>query len=459
MIASTARLLADQKRFFDSGTTRSFQFRQNQLRNLRSALLQYEEELYEALRKDLKKNREEVWVTETGFVIAEINTALSNLRRWMKPKRVSTNLVNFPSSSRIIPEPLGVVLIIAPWNYPVMLLLAPLVGAIAAGNCVMLKPGDQATATEEVLVRMIAATFPPEYVSCVTGNGARVVPEMMQEFRFDHVFFTGSTNVGKSVYQLAAGQLVPVTLELGGKSPCVVEADANISVAARRIVSTKFSNAGQMCVAPDFLLVHEDAKDRLVSAIGDSITRFYSETPEQHEDYGRIINEAHFDRLVRFLERGTILFGGRTNREQLFMAPTLIGDVTPDDPVMQEEIFGPILPVFTFKTREEALALIRRHPNPLAFYVFTRDGDAAGKWMQQVPFGGGCVNNSSWHLTNHHLPFGGRGTSGTGSYHGKYSFDTFTHRKAVMKTPNWFDPPIKYPPLRGRLKLFKWIIR
>ncbi|HJS55758.1 MAG TPA: aldehyde dehydrogenase family protein, partial [Chitinophagaceae bacterium] len=385
--------------------------------------------------------------------------AIKSLRAWMQPEIVETNLLNFPSSSKILKEPLGVVLIIGPWNYPFQLLINPLLGAIAAGNCAVLKPSEFASATEAVMKKIIEDVFPPEYILYAQGYGATVVPEMMNNFAFDHVFYTGSTGVGKIIYKMAADKLVPVTLELGGKSPCIIESDANIKVAARRIAVAKFSNAGQMCVTPDYLLVHESVKEDLIRELKEAVQKFFSDKPEQSYNYGKIINEKQFDRIANYLSNGKIIFGGRMNREQMFIEPTLIDNVSMNDAVMKDEIFGPVLPVISFKSRDEALKIIEQHPDPLAFYVFTASKEKENNWLTNVAFGGGCINNASWHLTNHNLPFGGRGFSGTGNYHGKYSFDTFSHKKAVMKTPTWFDPAIKYPPFKGKLKLFKWIIR
>jgi aldehyde dehydrogenase (NAD+) len=356
-------------------------------------------------------------------------------------------------------EPFGVVLIIGPWNYPFQLLINPLIGAVAAGNCVVLKPSEFAPATEAVMKKIIEDVFPKEYILYVQGDGAAVIPEMMNNFSFDHVFYTGSTAVGKIIYKMAAERLVPVTLELGGKSPCVVESDANISVAARRIAMTKFSNAGQMCVAPDYLLVHDSVKDKLVEALKASALKFFSDKPEESYSYGKIINEKQFNRIAGYLSQGKIVYGGRTNKEKLFIEPTILTDVSMNGSIMKDEIFGPILPVIPFATMEEAKVIIQQNPNPLSFYIYTSSSKKEREWLEAVPAGGSCVNNSSWHLTNHHLPFGGRGFSGTGCYHGKYSFETFSHKRAVMKTPTWFDPSIKYPPFKGKLKLFKWVIK
>jgi aldehyde dehydrogenase (NAD+) len=453
------QLVNAMRRYYDSGITRSYTFRKEQLQKLKAALLQAEGELHNALYADLKKSPEESWVTETGFLLSEINATLKNLKEWMQPQPVRTNLVNLPSKSYTMTEPLGVVLLIGPWNYPLQLLFTPLVGAIAAGNCVVLKSSEFAPATSEVMKKMIEATFSKEYILFTEGDGATVVPEMMNNFRFDHVFFTGSIAVGKMVYKMAAEQLVPVTLELGGKSPCVVEADANIKVAARRIAVTTFSNAGQMCVAPDYILVHQSKKKELVEALKKSIASFYSNDPSADYSYGKIVNEKQFDRLLKYLQDGKVVYGGLYDKSKLYIQPTLLDEVKLDSPVMQEEIFGPILPIIGFNDAAEARAIIAKHPNPLAFYVFTASSKKEKEWLEAVPFGGGCVNNASWHLTNHHLPFGGRGNSGIGAYHGRNSYEVFSHKKAVMKTPTWFDPSVKYPPFKGKLKLFKWVIK
>ena len=426
---------------------------------LRESLLQHEQAIAEALHADLKKSREESYGTETGLVLAELNNSLRHLRKWMRPRRAGTNLVNLPSSSRVYRDPLGVVLIIAPWNYPLQLALVPLVGAIAGGNCVVVKPSEYAPATSALIEKMLVALYPPEYVRVVQGEGAGVVTGMMQSFRFDHVFFTGSIAVGRAVYQLAAKELVPVTLELGGKSPVVVAADADIQTAARRIVLGKFINAGQTCVAPDYLLVHADVRDRLVRAMQETMVSFYGARPEESNDYAKIIHEKRFDTLVGYLSEGKIVTGGRHDRQRLFIEPTLMEDVSPESPLMREEIFGPILPVFTYSDMEEALAFVRRHPDPLAFYLFTRDSEKQRTWMEEFSFGGGCINNTVWHFANHYLPFGGVGYSGMGAYHGKSTFDVFTHAKPVMQTPVWIDPSIKYPPYAGKLKWFRFFFR
>lgn len=447
------------RNFYNGFNTRSYEFRKQQLQKLKAAVVQNENALYEALYSDLKKNKEESWVTEIGFLIAEINYALKHLKAWMKPKKVSTNLMNFPSKSFIYKEPLGVVLIIAPWNYPLQLLFTPLVGAIAAGNTVVLKPSEFATATSFVMKKLITDTFSKEYIQYMEGDGAVTIPKLMNDFRFDHIFYTGSTRVGKIIYQMAAQQIIPVTLELGGKSPCIVEADAKISTAAKRIAVTKFSNAGQMCVAPDYVLVHQSVKEKFVLALKEATQKFFSEEASSNYNYGKIINETQFNRLLTYLRQGNIVYGGRHDESSLYIEPTVIVDVPLNATVMQEEIFGPVLPVLSFNNFEEAKTIIEHNANPLAFYVFTSSADKEKMWLEKISFGGGCVNNASWHLTNFNLPFGGRGNSGIGAYHGKYTFDLFSHQKAVMKTPTWLDPEIKYPPFEGKLKLFKKFIR
>jgi aldehyde dehydrogenase (NAD+) len=452
-------MLQQIQQYFASGATLGYDFRREQLGRLKKAIMEHEQEIYEALHADLKKNREESWVTEIGIVVSEINYAMKKLKRWMKPQRVGTNLVNLPSSSYVYYEPLGTVLIIGPWNYPLQLTFAPLVGAIAAGNCAVLKPSEAAPATAALIEKIVRSTFDPSYITVVQGEGSEAIPRLMQEIRFDHVFFTGSTYVGRLIYEMAASQLIPVTLELGGKSPCIIESDADIQVTAKRIAVTKFSNAGQMCVAPDYLLVHESIRDRFLPELTKYIARFYNAEEVRDYHYGRIINEKQFARIVQYMKEGKVVYGGRSDAATLFVEPTVLADVPAGSKVLQEEIFGPVLPVISWKEEREVYETIRANSNPLALYVFTSSQSKADKWIRTIPFGGGCVNNASWHLTNHHLPFGGRGNSGVGSYHGKYSFQTFSHRKAIMKTPTWFDPAIKYPPFKGKLGLFKKVIR
>jgi aldehyde dehydrogenase (NAD+) len=451
--------LTEMRRYFNSGITRTYEFRKQQLLALRDAVIHYEKEIYEALYADLKKSPEEAYATEVGIILMEIRVALKNLKNWTKPVSSKTNFLNLPSTSKILYDPLGVVLIVAPWNYPVHLTLLPLVGAIAGGNTTMLKPSELAPASAGLLEKIIRRTFSRQYISIVCGEGEDTIKPLMTIFRFDHIFYTGGTNVGKLVYQLAAEKLIPVTLELGGKNPAVIEKDADLDIAAKRIAFGKFLNAGQTCVAPDFLLIHSSVKEKLLEKLRDTITAFYGDNVSESSSYGRIINQKRFDKLAQYLSQGKIVFGGQQDREKLFIAPTVLEDISEDAGLMKEEIFGPILPVFSFERMEDALRQIAANPTPLAFYVFTQNQETEKKWLNSVQFGGGCVNNTLWQLTNSHLPFGGVGNSGIGAYHGKHSFYTFTHAKPVMKTPVWFDPASKYPPLKGKMKLLKKIVR
>ena len=446
------------KHYFQSGATQSYSFRLLQLKRLKQIVLEHEKELYHALHADLKKSEEESWATEIGFFLNELNYTIDHLKEWMQPNSVPTNLLNQPSSCYTIREPLGVVCIIAPWNYPFQLLFTPMIGAIAGGNCMVLKPSEFAPVTAAAMAKICKALFPENYILYVEGEGAQVLPAMFSSFRFDHIFYTGSTTVGRIIYQQAADKLVPVTLELGGKSPALIAVDANMRVAARRIANSKFSNAGQMCVAPDYVLVPTAFKDVLMEELIKAIEQFYGVDTEASNGYGKIINEKQWHRLVSYFVDGKIVYGGKSNAASLHIEPTLLTDVSIDSNVMKDEIFGPILPILTYDSNEEALSIIRRNPNPLAFYVFTNDNATEKYWLTNVPSGGACVNNTSWHLTNHALPFGGRGFSGMGGYHGKLSFDTFTHLKSVMKTPTWIDPDLKYPPYKGKGWLLKKLI-
>ena len=446
------------RQYFQSGATQTFDFRLLQLKRLKQVVLDNEQALYKALYADLKKTDEDAWATEIGFFLSELNYTIKHLQDWMRPNPVSTNLVNLPSTSYTIQEPLGVVCIIAPWNYPFQLLVTPLIGAIAGGNCAVLKPSEFAPATAAVMGKMIADLFPDNYMLYLEGEGAVVLPPLLSENRFDHIFYTGSTMVGKIIYKLAAEQLVPVTLELGGKSPAVICSDANLRVAARRLANPKFSNCGQMCIAPDYILVPHALKDALIQELIIAIQAFYGADAENSEHYGKIINDKQWLRLTSYLGDGEIVYGGKSNREKLFIEPTILTGVHADAKIMQDEIFGPILPILTYEKREEALAIIQKNPNPLAFYVFTENKNDEAYWLTNVPSGGACVNNATMHITNHELPFGGRGYSGTGGYHGKLSFDTFTHTKSVLKTPTWIDPSFKYPPYKGKGWLLKRLI-
>jgi aldehyde dehydrogenase (NAD+) len=444
--------------YFMAGATQPFEFRLLQLQRVKNAVLENEKQLYVALYADLKKTDEDAWATEVGFFLSELNHTMKHLKDWMEPKSVATNLVNMPSTSYTIQEPLGVVCIIAPWNYPFQLLFTPLIGAIAGGNCVVLKPSEFAPATAKLMGKIVESLFPENYIQYLEGEGATVLPPLLTDNRFDHIFYTGSTAVGKIIYKYAAEQLVPVTLELGGKSPAVITSDANLRVAARRLANPKFSNCGQMCIAPDYVLVPSDLKDNLIKELIIALQSFYGADAATSEHYGKIINDKQWLRITSYLGDGEIVYGGKSNREKLFIEPTIMTGVHADAKIMQEEIFGPILPILTYESNEEALAIINKNPNPLAFYVFTENKADEQYWLTNVPSGGACVNNATMHITNHDLPFGGRGFSGTGGYHGQQSFDTFTHTKSVLKTPTWIDPGFKYPPYKGKAWLLKRLI-
>jgi aldehyde dehydrogenase (NAD+) len=451
-------ILQPMRDYFRSGKTLKVEFRKQQLAKLKAWIIANNQQIEQALFTDLHKSIAESWATETGLVLTEINTLLKHVNSWMSAEKVATNTVNLPSSSVIHKDPLGIVLIISPWNYPFQLLVLPLAGAIAAGNCVVLKPSELAPATESLIRSMISELFPAEYIRVIEGDGAAVIPPMMNSFRFDHVFYTGSSPVGKLIYQMAAKDLVPVTLELGGKSPAIVEADAKLDVAARRITLGKFLNAGQTCIAPDYVLVHSSRKEELIREIKKAIDSFYTNDPSKSDDYGRIINTKRFDALEGYLQDGSVAFGGITNRDELYFSPTLITDIQANARIMQEEIFGPVLPIITFDRREDAMNIVDMNPNPLAFYLFTEDAELKKQWITNTSFGGGCINNAAWHFANYNLPFGGVGNSGIGSYHGRNSFEIFSRRKAVMETPTWLDPDLKYPPFKNKLKLLKMVI-
>ena len=451
--------LSNIRSYFESGATLSYEFRKRQLLLFRNTIIKYEDEINTALYADLKKSKEETWASETGLLMGEIRTAINNLREWMAPENVSSTITTFPSSATIYKDPLGVVLIIAPWNYPLQLLLIPLAGALAAGNCAVLKPSERAPATEKIIVKIIEETFAEKHVKVIIGDGSKVVPALMNQFKFNHIFYTGSTTVGKEIYKLAANNLIPVTLELGGKSPCIVYEDADIKVAAKRIIMGKFLNAGQTCIAPDYILVHETVKHNLLNELKETIQKFYTHDPSNSNDYGKIINENRFNKLVTYLNEGKIFYGGKNDKPILHIEPTILINVSMNDTVMKEEIFGPILPVLSFNTTEEAMHIVQQNENPLSFYLFTKNKKREEAWIRKIPFGGGCINNTVWQFANEHFPFGGIGNSGLGAYHGKNTFSIFTHLKPVLKTSTLMDPQLKYPPFKRKLKWFKKLIR
>lgn len=456
LLPSVKNLVNQQRAYFHSGATRSVSFRLEQLAILRKAIQQYEADITDALKADFNKPEFEAYTTEIGFVLEEIGVMQKNLKSWATPKMVGTALGNLPARSYIYPDPYGVTLVIGAWNYPFQLTIGPLIGAIGAGNTAILKPSRVAANTYEVIEKMIRQYFDPRYLACLdihTDNN-----EMLEQ-QYDYIFFTGGIQVGKIIAKAAAEHLTPTTLELGGKSPCIVDETASLEVTARRIVWGKYMNAGQTCVAPDYLLVHEKVKDKLFQHMKNVVKEFYGDNPAASSDYAHIINAKHYERLAEMIQGGTIVFGGKTDAAKKYIAPTLITDIDFDHPLMDDEIFGPILPAFTFKTLDEALGVVRRYEKPLAFYIFSNNYNNQQRCMNEVQFGGGCINDVVAHLLNPELPFGGIGGSGSGAYHGKYTFDTFTHYKGVMNKVTWPDIPLRYPPYNGKLGIIKQIIK
>ncbi len=446
-------ILRKQKEFYQQERTRNIQYRLFCLRKLEQSIRRHEEDILEALKEDLNKPAFEAYATEIGMVLEEIGHALRHLKTWAKPRTMPGTIANFPSLNRVYAEPYGVVLIMSPWNYPFQLTFSPLVGALAAGNCAVVKPSNLSPNTSLVMEQILAEVFPERYVAVVQGG--REANLSLLEQSFDYIFFTGSVTVGRTVMEAAARNLTPVTLELGGKSPCIVDETANLKLAARRIVWGKYLNAGQTCVAPDYLLVHRSVKHRLLSLMEEYIRRFYGEDACSSSTYPRIINEKHFDRLLDLLQGENIVIGGTFSRESRQIAPTVLDGVSWSSPVMSEEIFGPILPVLEFEHLEEAVRMINSRPKPLALYCFTTRKENERKIIGSISYGGGCINDTVMHLATPHMPFGGVGDSGMGGYHGKASFDTFTHKKSVMKKMAWPDIPLRYPPYKNHLKLLK----
>jgi aldehyde dehydrogenase (NAD+) len=457
-MASIAEIYTAQRRFFDAGNTRPYAFRRSQLKKLKSTLKKHEPAILEALHADLRKHPMEAFASEVGLLYDEINHALTNLRSWMRPQPVTSPLLQYPSASKVYRDPKGLTLLIGPWNYPFQLMITPLIATIAAGNCAILKPSELAPATAAMTEKVIKEAFDPAFVTVISGDGQHVIPEAMQH-RFDHVFFTGSIPVGRKILEMAAPHLTPVTLELGGKSPCVVDKGADIKTAARRIIWGKCWNAGQTCIAPDYVLVQEQVMEPLVKQMKAAIRQFFGDDPAKSPDYARIINEKRLDHLAGYLRQGRILAGGEVNRDDKYIAPTLLADVSLTAPIMQEEIFGPLLPLIPYKTTEDALGIIARNPNPLSLYVFTKSRRTEKIFTEQVPFGGGCINNTLVHFTNTELPFGGVGQSGMGRYHGRAGFEELTQVKSVMKTATWLDVPVKYPPFGNKLKMAKMMMK
>ena len=439
-------IVAAQRKYFQTGATLPVSFRIDALRRLYDAVSGSEKEIHDALRKDLGKSGFESYMCETGLVLEEISYMLKHVRRFAGEKRVRTPLAQFHSRSYKKPSPYGVTLIMSPWNYPFMLTLSPLVDALAAGNTAVVKPSAYSPCTSEVIRQILTKCFEPQYVSVVTGG--RAENTCLLHEHFDYIFFTGSQSVGKEVMRSAADHLTPVTLELGGKSPCIVDQTANIRLAARRIVFGKYLNCGQTCVAPDYVYCHRSVRDRLIKEIVKQIRRQFGKKPLDNKNYGKIINEKHFDRILGLIDKEKVVFGGNSDRDALRIEPTVMDNVTFSDAVMQEEIFGPVMPVLTFDSLDEVIRNVNAMPHPLALYLFTSSKTAAKKVTARCGFGGGCINDTIIHLATTEMGFGGFGESGMGSYHGKTGFDTFTHYKSIVDKKTWLDLPMRYQPYR-----------
>ncbi|MBY6996177.1 aldehyde dehydrogenase [Clostridium botulinum] len=450
-------ILEKQKSFFDKGYTKDINFRIEALKKLKHNIKINENNIFKALNIDLNKSEFETFITEIGIVYDEINEAIKNIKKWSKPKKVKTPITNFLASSYIYNEPYGVALIMSPWNYPFQLIMAPLVGAISAGNCVLLKPSELAIETEKIIVKIIKDTFSDEYIGVITG-GIEESTALLKE-KFDYIFYTGGINVGKIVMRAAAEHLTPITLELGGKSPCIVDKDANIDLAAKRIAWGKFLNAGQTCVAPDYLVVHRNIKEKLISSIENYIVEFFGENTFESEDYPRIINERHFKRLEGYLKEGKIVSGGNTDINNLYIEPTIIEGINFKNRIMEEEIFGPIFPVIEFEDIDKVIDIVKNNPKPLALYYFSENKEKQEFIIKNISFGGGCINDTIMHLSTSTLPFGGVGSSGIGGYHGRASFDTFSHKKSILKKSNLIDIKIRYAPFKGKINLAKRLFK
>lgn len=445
--------------FFQTQLTKDIKFRKKYLKALKKSIKKHESDILDALKSDLGKNKVEAYATEVGFVMKELSYIIKELKNWAKTKSVTTPMMQFPAKSFIKYEPYGTVLIIGPFNYPFQLVMSPLIGALAAGNCAVVKPSEMTPQTSMVVQEILEEVFPPDYVKVVQGE-KEVTSQLLDE-RFDYIFFTGSTKVGQIVYEKASKHLTPVTLELGGKSPVIIDDTSNLKVAAERIAFGKFMNAGQTCVAPDYILIDNEIKMKFVEALQATIQEFYGAQIEQSEDFGRIVNDNHFNRLVNIIEdsRQQVIYGGESNADELFVAPTIILDPKLSDSVMQQEIFGPILPIIGYDTFNEVYDIVEQYEKPLALYLFTEDSDQITAVFNRLSFGGGCVNDTILHLANPNLPFGGVGHSGIGSYHGKYSFELFSHEKSYITKSTKLESGLLFPPYKGKFKYVKQLFK
>jgi aldehyde dehydrogenase (NAD+) len=444
-------IIETQRVFFNTHKTKDLDFRIQNLKKLKEIIQAYEDKICLALWEDLHKPKFEAYATEVGLVLQELTLQIRKLKKWSRPKKVKTSLIHFFSRSYIHSEPYGNVLIFAPWNFPFQLLFNPLLGAISAGNCVVMKPSRHTPHVSEIMEEMISSNFDPAYIALVKG-GKDINKALLNE-KFDYIFFTGSQRIGRIVMEAASRNLTPVCLELGGKNPCIVDKDANINLAAKRITWSKFFNAGQTCVAPDYLLIHKDVKEEMIEKIKFFILSFYGSEPKKSQDYNHIVNQANVERLSELIKSGKVIFGGEVDITQKYVAPTLIDDVKPGDPVMQEEIFGPVLPILEFNHIDEALGIINNMPKSLSLYIYTNNSKLQKEILHKTSSGNGAINDSVIQFSNPLLPYGGVGESGMGKYHGKKSFETFSNLKSIMKKTNLFDLPVRYPPYSS-LKLF-----
>ena len=451
------QLKSNQTAFFEAGNTRSVNARLARLKALKQNIKSNETEIVAALQHDLAKPEAEIWLAEIYVALVELNTIIKNLSQWAKPKRIAGKWLNFPSKDWIVPEPYGVTLHIAPWNYPFQLALNPLIGAVAAGNTVVLKPSEHAPQTAKILQKIISKVFPPDWV-CVAEGGPEVAHHLLNQ-RWDYIFFTGGISIAKIVAKAAAEHLTPTTLELGGKNPCIVDQTANIKVTARRIVWGKFMNCGQVCMSPDYLLVHQDIYNDLVTTLKAEIVRMYGENPQESTDYARLVHQGHVEKMKELLKGQDIIFGGVVDEKDRYVSPTLIALEHLDNSLMEDEIFGPLLPIITYKDEAEIHKTVKRFEKPLSLYVFSQRKKWARKLMKTYSYGGGMINDVIVYFTNDNLPFGGVGHSGTGSYHGKHSFDTFSHNKPYVERPTWFDPKQRYAPYTNNFKIIKRLLK
>lgn len=446
-----------QREYFYTKETLTIDFRLKQLMLLKNTIIKNQDKILEALNKDLNKANFEGYATELGIVLEEINYTIKNLKKWSRPTRAKSQISHFPARCFSYPEPYGVTLVISPWNYPFQLSIAPMIGAIAGGNTVILKPSNKSVHVSKILTELIEYTFDEKYIAVVNG-GREENTELLNQ-KFDYIFFTGSVPVGRVVMEAAAKHLTPTTLELGGKSPCIVDCDVDIKTTAKRIVWGKFLNAGQTCVAPDYVYVHKDVKNSLIDSMIYYIKEFYGENPEKSKDYPRIIDSKQFDRLIGYLNDGNVEIGGDFDREQLYISPTILNNITFSSGIMQDEIFGPIMPILEFNNLDEAIDMVNSRPKPLALYFFSKNEKSMKKVLNYTSSGGVCINETIMHVASLYLPFGGVGESGMGKYHGRASFDTFTHYKSVVKKGFSIDVPLRYPPYNDKIKYIKKIFK